>query len=77
MTVVASLLEIDLDILPDTTSGTLSNELWEFDIATCDRSLLENKAGALTPSARKHHTMESVGTNLYVFGGRDSNDGKL
>ena len=48
-----------------------SDELWRFSTLT-RKWTLEGTTGLESPSARSDHTMEAVGTDIYLFGGGDS-----
>ena len=49
-------------------AGTFVNDLFKLDLDTKEWHLIEPR-GSVKPSARSGHSMVSVGSDLYVFGG--------
>ena len=58
-------------------SAGLSEELFRFSVETLTWTKLDTAAGVTGtgPSARYMHSMASVGSDIYVFGGLRDTDG--
>ena len=59
-------------------SAGLSEELFRFSVETLTWTKLDTAAGVTGtgPSARSGHSMASVGSDIYVFGGSEIDGGE-
>ena len=58
--------------------GCRNNQIRSFDLVTHKwENICPTDANAKTPIARAGHSMNLVGTSLYIFGGKDEDNGKL
>ena len=65
------------DVKAISAGYSLSEELFRFSVETLTWTKLDTAAGVTGtgPSARSEHSMASVGSDIYVFGG-DTDEGE-